>query len=445
MTTPFYVAPEQVMKDRADYARKGIARGRALVAIRYDDGIAHRRREPVRDAAQGQRDLRPDRLRRRRQVQRVRPAARRRRPRRRPQGIPVLARRCRRPHARQPVRPDPRQHLHPRDEADGGRDPRRRGRRRADGDQMFHILYDGTVMDQKDFTVLGGDAEAIGERLARRVQDGLDLGCARCGSACAALAGPDRRSPSPSSRSPTLTRGNGRRCFSPRRRRRASCCVDRPARRSRCTLRPMAAIDLNADLGEWFGVWRLGDDDADARRRHQRQRRLRVPRRRPVHACVACARQQPTAASRSAPRSSYPDLLGFGRRFIDIDPGELRDAVLYQLGALDAFAQVAGTGVAYVKPHGALYHACISHRTRPKRSAAAAHEYDPSLAVLAAPGSPLLAVADALGHGAGAGGVRRPAYRSRRHAAATHRTGCGADRPGDGRRQRPWRSPSSAR
>ena len=40
MTMPYYVAPEQVMKDRADYARKGIARGRAMVAVRYSDGIA---------------------------------------------------------------------------------------------------------------------------------------------------------------------------------------------------------------------------------------------------------------------------------------------------------------------------------------------------------------------------------------------------------------------
>ena len=131
MSMPFYVAPEQVMKDRADYARKGIARGRALAAAVYDDGIVIVRREPVEHAAQDQRDLRPHRLRRRRQVQRVRPAARRRRARRRPQGLPVQPRRRRRPQPGQPVRADPRPDLHPRDEADGGRDPRGRGRRRA--------------------------------------------------------------------------------------------------------------------------------------------------------------------------------------------------------------------------------------------------------------------------------------------------------------------------
>ena len=86
------------------------------------------RREPVEHAAQGQRDLRPHRLRRRRPVQRVRPAAHRRRAPRRPQGLPVQPRGRRRPQPGQRVRPDPRPGLHPRDQADGGRDPRRRGR-----------------------------------------------------------------------------------------------------------------------------------------------------------------------------------------------------------------------------------------------------------------------------------------------------------------------------
>ena len=158
----------------------------------------------------------------------------------------------------------------------------------------------------------------------------------------------------------------------------------------------MAAIDLNADLGEAFGVWSLGDDEA----------MLDVI----TSANIACGfhagdpstmrRVCQAAADRRVQigaQVSYPDLVGFGRRFIDIDPDELRDAVLYQLGALDGFAQVAGTGVAYVKPHGALYHACITHPEQAEAVANAAHEYDPSLAVLGAPGSPLLAVADALG------------------------------------------------
>jgi len=162
------------------------------------------------------------------------------------------------------------------------------------------------------------------------------------------------------------------------------------------TLPGVPAIDLNSDLGESFGTWNLGDDEA----------MLDLV----SSANVACGfhagdpstlrRVCQAAADRSVTigaQVSYPDLVGFGRRFIDMDPSELRDAVLYQLGALDGFAQVAGTGVGYVKPHGGLYHACISHPHQAEAVVAAAHEYDPSMAVLGAPGSPLLAVADALG------------------------------------------------
>ena len=159
---------------------------------------------------------------------------------------------------------------------------------------------------------------------------------------------------------------------------------------------PAHAIDLNADLGESYGIWTLGDDAA----------MLDVV----TSANVACGfhggdpstlrRVCHAAADRGVSigaQVSYPDLVGFGRRFIDIDPEELRDAVLYQLGALDGFAQVAGTGVKYIKPHGGLYHACTHHHEQAEAVVAAAHEFDPSMAVLGPPGSPLLAVADAMG------------------------------------------------
>lgn len=158
----------------------------------------------------------------------------------------------------------------------------------------------------------------------------------------------------------------------------------------------VSAIDLNADLGEGFGIWSLGDDEA----------MLDLV----TSANVACGfhagdpstlrRVCQAAADRGVAigaQVSYPDLAGFGRRFIDIDPAELRDAVLYQLGALDAFAQVAGTGVAYIKPHGALYHACVTHRAQAEAVVAAAHEYDPALAVVGLPDSHVLTIADAMG------------------------------------------------
>ncbi|MFV0306683.1 MAG: LamB/YcsF family protein [Desertimonas sp.] len=158
----------------------------------------------------------------------------------------------------------------------------------------------------------------------------------------------------------------------------------------------MVAIDLNSDLGESYGAWTLGDDEA----------MLSVV----TSANVACGfhggdpstlRRTCTAATERnvviGAQVSYPDLTGFGRRFMDIDPGELRDVVLYQLGALDAFAQVAGAEIAYVKPHGALYHACVERPDHAEAVVEAAAEYDFSLAILGAPGSVLLGLADEAG------------------------------------------------
>ena len=80
------------------------------------------------------------------------------------------------------------------------------------GDQMFHILYDGTVNDHKNLAVLGGDAEAISGRLDESYHDDLDLAEAvRIG--VASLAGPDRELPTSELEVARLARGNGRRCF----------------------------------------------------------------------------------------------------------------------------------------------------------------------------------------------------------------------------------------
>lgn len=119
-------------------------------------------------------------------------------------------------------------------------------------------------------------------------------------------------------------------------------------------------VDLNADVGESFGRWSLGDDDA----------LMGII----TSANVACGfhagdpstiRRTCAAAVRHGvvigAQVAYPDLVGFGRRFVDIDPGELADAVVYQVGALDALARAEGGRVAYVKPHGALYHAVLHH------------------------------------------------------------------------------------
>jgi UPF0271 protein len=145
-------------------------------------------------------------------------------------------------------------------------------------------------------------------------------------------------------------------------------------------------IDLNADLAESFGRWELGDDDA----------LLDVV----TSANVACGFHagDPSVIARACARAAergvaigaqvaYRDLAGFGRRFIDVPPDDLANDVLYQIGALEAFARANGVRVAYVKPHGALYNAIVDHEEQAAAVVAAVVRYDPALPVLGLPGS----------------------------------------------------------
>jgi UPF0271 protein len=84
---------------------------------------------------------------------------------------------------------------------------------------------------------------------------------------------------------------------------------------------------------------------------------------------------------------SYRDLAGFGRRFIDVASGDLIGDVVYQIGALQALAQAAGTAVTYVKPHGALYNAIVSNPGQAAAVAEAVRMVDPTLPVLGLAGS----------------------------------------------------------
>lgn len=172
----------------------------------------------------------------------------------------------------------------------------------------------------------------------------------------------------------------------------------------------MAAIDVNSDLGESYGVWTLGDDDAMLAVVTSANVACGFHAGDPTVLRAACRRAVERGVAIGA-QVSYPDLLGFGRRRLDMDVDELRDAVLYQLGALDAFAQVAGSEIAYVKPHGALYHAATVERSVARAVVAAASEYDPSLAVLGLPGSELLAAAEEAGLEAVAEAFADRAYR----------------------------------
>jgi len=156
------------------------------------------------------------------------------------------------------------------------------------------------------------------------------------------------------------------------------------------------AIDLNSDLGEGFGVWRLGDDQA-----------LLGLVSSANAACGFHAGDPPTMRSVAAGAAaagvavgaqvSYRDLAGFGRRRMDVAPDELTDDVLYQIGALDAFCQVAGDRVRYVKPHGALYNTTVDDEAQAAAVVRAVREYDSTLPVLGLPGSALLRQAEAAG------------------------------------------------
>jgi proteasome alpha subunit len=212
MTMPFYVAPEQVMKDRADYARKGIARGRSIIGETFADGILLCAENPSRMlrkvseiydriafAGVGKYNE-FDQLR----IAGVRAADLK--------GYSfsredVDARSLANQYAQilgqiftHEMKPLEVEIL----VAEVGETPT--------DDQLFHIQYDGTLVDEADFTVLGGEADAIRERLASSFDRsaGLEFSLR---AAVAALAGPDRTLGSDEIEAAVLDRANGRRRF----------------------------------------------------------------------------------------------------------------------------------------------------------------------------------------------------------------------------------------
>ena len=212
MTMPFYVAPEQVMKDRADYARKGIARGRSAVAVLYVEGILiaaenssatlhkvseiydriafagvgkYNEFDQLRIAGVRHADLKGYQFSRE----------------------DVDARSLANAYAQilgqiftHEMKPMEVEIL----VAEVAED--------SEHDQVFHILYDGSVVDEDRYSVIGGDAEAIGTRLEAAYEPGLDLAGA-LKAAVGALAGPDRTLSPGELEVAVLSRSNGRRAF----------------------------------------------------------------------------------------------------------------------------------------------------------------------------------------------------------------------------------------
>lgn len=148
-------------------------------------------------------------------------------------------------------------------------------------------------------------------------------------------------------------------------------------------------LDLNADLGESFGPWRMGQDEA----------LLELV----TSANIACgfhagdpdvmAATVGLAAARGVAigaHPSLPDRQGFGRRAMALSPAEVRNLVLYQIGALAGFARAAGTRLAHVKPHGALYNQAAAEPASASAIAHAVRAFDPSLILVGLAGSCLI-------------------------------------------------------
>ena len=148
----------------------------------------------------------------------------------------------------------------------------------------------------------------------------------------------------------------------------------------------MAGIDLNADLGEGFGVWRLGDDDAMLAIVTSANVASGFHAGDPAGLLRVC-RSAAERGVRIGAQVSYRDLAGFGRRFIDVAAEDLVADVVYQIGALRAMAEASGSAVSYVKPHGALYNTIVTHREQGAAVAEAVRLVDPTLPVLGMAGS----------------------------------------------------------
>jgi len=158
----------------------------------------------------------------------------------------------------------------------------------------------------------------------------------------------------------------------------------------------MRRIDLNSDIGESFGAWTLGNDEA----------LLRVI----TSANIACGMHagDPGVIRRTVDAAlangvaigahpGLPDLAGFGRRRMAITPQEAYDLVVYQVGALSAFVHTAGGRMQHVKPHGALYNMAAEDDELADAIARAVHDVSPDLILYGLSGSALIAAGKRIG------------------------------------------------
>lgn len=155
-------------------------------------------------------------------------------------------------------------------------------------------------------------------------------------------------------------------------------------------------IDINCDMGESFGAYTIGEDEKIipyitsaniACGYHAGDPRV-------MEKTVRLARDHGVAVGA---HPGFPDLLGYGRRTLETFPGEVRDYILYQVGALSAFCRAAGMELQHVKPHGALYNLAAREERIAEEVITAVKDYDPTLILVVLSGSRLGELAQAAG------------------------------------------------
>lgn len=155
-------------------------------------------------------------------------------------------------------------------------------------------------------------------------------------------------------------------------------------------------IDLNCDMGEAFGAWTMGNDLEILD--HVSSANIACG----FHAGDPSTMRRVVQAAlqkgvRVGAHPGLPDLQGFGRRVMQVSPDEVHAMMLYQIGALAAFARAAGGALSHVKPHGALYNMAARDRALADAIARAVHDFDPRLVLFGLAGSELIRAGESAG------------------------------------------------
>ncbi len=158
----------------------------------------------------------------------------------------------------------------------------------------------------------------------------------------------------------------------------------------------MKMLDLNCDMGEGFGAWKMGDDRALLDHVTSANIACGFHAGDPViiHRTVELALEKGVAVGA---HPSLPDLQGFGRRSVQVSPAEAYDIVLYQIGALAGFATACGGKLAHVKPHGALYNMAARDAQLARAIARAVRDFDATLVLFGLAGSELVRAGEQAG------------------------------------------------